>query len=167
VGEKTETARLGRQHFRLRGFDHLPGFAQYSPVRLTADLSGLTARERRMLPKLIAAAAAMDTIYWRQYYPARDSLLGAVSDSNVRRLIVINAGPWDRLHDDQPFVPGVGPERPGAEFYPHDMMKGELDTAIAEAKGNIALRSTYNRRRARSIGKAGGEALPRGLCRSG
>ncbi len=117
--------------------------AQYSPVRLTADMSGLTARERRMLPKLIAAAQAMDTTYWRQYYPARDSLLGAVSDSSVRQFVVINAGPWDRLNDDQPFVSGVGPQPPGAEFYPHDMTKEEFEKALSGTKGDSTLRGTY------------------------
>jgi len=37
--------------------------AQYTPVRLTADLSGLSERERRMIPLLIEAAQEMDTIF--------------------------------------------------------------------------------------------------------
>ena len=40
--------------------------AQYTPVRLTADLSGLSQRERRMIPLLIEAAQEMDSIFWRQ-----------------------------------------------------------------------------------------------------
>ncbi len=116
---------------------------QYTPVRLTADLKSLTADERHMLPKLIDAARAMDTIFWRQVYPARDSLLGAVSDSVLRRLIVINAGPWDRLDGDKPFVPGIGPRPPGAEFYPHDMTKEEFEKAAASGKGGPALKSLY------------------------
>jgi hypothetical protein len=138
-GENTESARA-TSTAAVPENAILSRVEQYSPVRLTADLSGLSARERHMLPKLIAAAAATDTIYGRQYYPGRDSLLGAVSDSNVRRLITINAGPWDRLHDDQPFVSGVGSRPPGAEFYPRDMTKVEFDKA---AKGDSALRSVY------------------------
>ena len=141
--------------------------AQYSPVRLTADLSGLTARERRMLPKLIAAAAAMDTTYWRQYYPARDSLLGAVSDSSVRRLVVINAGPWDRLNDDQPFVSGVGPRPPGAEFYPHDMTKEEFEKALNGTKARLDASARLHCRPPGFRGSPRGEALSRGLRRSG
>jgi hypothetical protein len=124
--------------------------AQYSPVRLTADLSVLTASERRMLPELLAAAATMDTISWRQYYPARDSLLGAVADSNLRRLIVINAGPWDRLRNDEPFVPGIGPRPPGAEFYPHDMTKQDFESAVSR---DSTLRGSYTVVRRDSSGK--------------
>jgi hypothetical protein len=45
--------------------------AQYTPVRLTVDLSGLSERERRMIPLLIRAAQEMDTIFWQQVYPHR------------------------------------------------------------------------------------------------
>ena len=82
--------------------------AQYTTVRLTADLAGLSERERRMLPLLIEAASEMDTVYQHQYYPARDSLLASAQDSATRRFIEINYGPWDRLDGDRPFVPGVG-----------------------------------------------------------
>ena len=105
--------------------------AQYTPVKLTADLSGSLPASDPCSPQLIAAAAAMDTIFWRQYYPARDSLLGALSDSALRRLVIINAGPWDRLADDKPFVLGAGPRPPGVEFYPHDMTKEEFEKAAA------------------------------------
>ena len=66
--------------------------AQYTPVRLTADLSGLSERERRMIPLLIEAAQEMDTIFWQQVYPARDSLLGVVRDSATRQYILVNYG---------------------------------------------------------------------------
>ena len=125
--------------------------SRYTPVRLTADLSKLTPKERRMLPLLIDAARTMDTIFWRQAYPARDSLLGAVSDSSLRRLIVINAGPWDRLDGDKPFVAGVGPRPPGAEFYPHDMSKDEFEKAAAGDRGP-ALRRLYTLVRRDSAG---------------
>ena len=118
--------------------------AQYTPVRLTADLGGLTERERRMIPLLINAAAAMDTVYQQQVYPAKDSLLGALSDSSMRRFVEINYGPWDRLDADRPFVPGVGPRPPGVEFYPHDLTKDEFDHAAAASPAAAqALRSPY------------------------
>jgi hypothetical protein len=101
--------------------------ARYTSVRLTADLSGLSDRERQMIPHLIAAATAMDTVYRQQYYPALDSLLRTVSDDAERRLIEINYGPWDRLDDDRPFVAGVGDRPPGAALYPADASKQELE----------------------------------------
>ena len=84
----------------------------------------------------------MDTIFWRQYYPQRDSLLGTLSDSLTRRYVVINAGPWDRLDDDKPFVPGAGARPPGVDFYPHDMSREEFEKAAA-GKAGAALRGLY------------------------
>jgi hypothetical protein len=101
--------------------------AQYTPVRLTADLSRLSDHERRMLPLLIAAAAAIDTMYRQQYYPALDSLLSTLTDSATRRFVEINYGPWDRLDDDRPFLAGVGERPPGAALYPRDVTKEEVE----------------------------------------
>jgi hypothetical protein len=118
--------------------------AQYTPVRLTADLGGLTERERKMIPLLIEAAQEMDTIFWSQAYPARDSLLATVPDSATRRYVLLNYGPWDRLDDNRPFVSGVGPRPPGGAFYPHDMTKQEFESVAGESSGEgSALRSLY------------------------
>ena len=117
--------------------------AAYTPVRLTADLGGLSEREKRMLPLLIDAAAAMDTIYREQYYRPLDSLLATLTDTDARRFVEINAGPWDRLEDDRPFLPGVGERPKGAELYPHDMTAEEFEKAAASPAAGKALRSTY------------------------
>ncbi|HEY7504827.1 MAG TPA: hypothetical protein VH700_12045 [Gemmatimonadales bacterium] len=118
--------------------------AQYTPVRLTADLSGLSERERRMIPLLIEAAQEMDTIFWQQAYPARDSLLATVRDSATSAYVILNYGPWDRLDDYAPFVPGVGPRPEGGAFYPADMSKEEFEAAAKAAiDGGAALRSHY------------------------
>jgi hypothetical protein len=118
--------------------------AQYTSVRLTADLSALTPKERAMLPLLIEAARIMDGIYWKQTYGNRDSLLSAITDTTLRRYIEVNYGPWDRLADDAPFVPGAGPKPKGAELYPHDMTAEEFEQAAAESPTRAAeLKSLY------------------------
>jgi hypothetical protein len=128
--------------------------AQYTPVRLTADLSGLSERERRMIPLLIEAAQEMDTVFWQQVYPARDSLLPTVRDSASRAYVLLNYGPWDRLEGYAPFVPGVGPRPDGAAFYPADMSKEEFDSAAKAAPdGGAALRSHYTVVRRDSTGR--------------
>jgi hypothetical protein len=114
--------------------DVAAGLAKYTTVRLTVDSSALTPNERRMIPLLIDAADAMDEIYWHQAHGNRDSLLSAVGgDRAMRRFVEINYGPWDRLANDRPFVPGVGPKPAGANYYPRDMTKGEFETAVADA----------------------------------
>ncbi len=128
--------------------------ARYTPVRLTADLGGLSGREREMIPLLIEAAQEMDTIYWQQVYPARDSLLGATADSATREYVVLNYGPWDRLDDNEPFVPGVGPRPPGAAFYPADVTKEEFESAAGVSKAAAAsLRGLYTVVRRDSAGE--------------
>ena len=128
--------------------------AQYTPVRLTADLSGLSERERRMIPLLIEAAQEMDTIFWQQVYPARDSLLGVVRDSATRQYILVNYGPWDRLDENAPFVSAVGPRPDGAAFYPADMSKEEFEAAAKAAPdGGAALHGLYTVVRRDSAGR--------------
>jgi peptidase M49-like protein len=118
--------------------------AQYTPVRLTAELGGLSDKERRMIPLLIEAAQAMDTIFWREVYPSRDSLLQSLGDVDARRYVLLNYGPWDRLDGNRAFVTGVGERPPGAEFYPHDMAKADFETAAAKSTSAAAsLRSHY------------------------
>ena len=119
--------------------------AQYTPVRLTAELGGLSDKERRMIPLLIEAAQVMDTIFWQEVYPARDSLLESVKDAEVQQYVRLNYGPWDRLDGNRPFVPGVGERPPGAEFYPHDLTKEELEAAASKSSGAAAaaLRGQY------------------------
>ncbi len=101
----------------------------FAPVKLTADLSTLSEKERRMLGLFIEAGEIMDDLFWRQTYGDRQALLGRVKDPRARDFVMLNYGPWDRLADNEPFVAGVGPKPPGAEFYPHDMTKEEFERA--------------------------------------
>ena len=98
---------------------------QYTTVRLDADLSGLSDSTRAMLPHLIAAARAMDDVFWVQAYGDRDSLMSGLSEA-ARRYATINAGPWDRLDGNAPFLPGVAAKPAGSNLYPHDLTKDEL-----------------------------------------
>ncbi|MFT2010173.1 dipeptidyl-peptidase 3 family protein [Pontibacter sp. 13R65] len=101
----------------------------YTTVRLTADLSNLSDRERQMIPLLIEAGKIMDEMFWYEAYGKRDSLLSAVSDEAARQFIKINYGPWDRLNNNESFIAGVGPKPDAANFYPHDMTKEEFEKA--------------------------------------
>src|SRR4051812_37824626 len=127
--------------------------SQYVTVSLTTDLGKLSERERQMLPLLMAAARAMDEIFWRQAYGDRPTLLQQIQDASERRYAEINYGPWDRLADNAPFVEGVGPKSPGSNFYPHDMTKEEFQAAASKAGAGRALRSQYTVVRRDSAGQ--------------
>jgi hypothetical protein len=110
----------------------------YASVRLTADLSSLSGRERQMLVPLIRASQIMDDLFWQNAYSGdRAALLGTISDPALRRLVEINYGPWDRLADGAPLLPGVGPRPPGASFYPPDMTREEFEAADLPGKKGL------------------------------
>ncbi|HEX6041554.1 dipeptidyl-peptidase 3 family protein [Longimicrobium sp.] len=117
--------------------------ARYTPVRLTTDLP-LSAADRRIIPLLIDAAREMDALFRQQTYGNVDSLLASIQDPRVRRYAEINYGPWDRLADNAPFVPGVGPKRDGSNLYPADVTKEEFDAQVAAGGARAdSLRGLY------------------------
>lgn len=101
----------------------------YATVELDVDVSSLSATQKEMVSLLIEAAQSMDAIFWEQTYGNRDSLLYAVEDPTLQRLVEINYGPWDRLDDNEPFLDGVGPRPPGANFYPANVPAEEVKEA--------------------------------------
>jgi hypothetical protein len=102
-------------------------FDIYATVRLTADLSQLSERQKQMIPLLIDAAKIMDDLFWHQAWGDKQALLDSIADPRARRFAEINYGPWDRLAGDQPFLEGAGPKPLGANLYPADMSKQEFE----------------------------------------
>lgn len=109
----------------------------YKKVRLTADLTSLSEKEKKMIPKLIEAAQIMDGLFWYEAYGQKDSLLSTIEDEATRAYVKINYGPWDRLDNNKPFIDGVGTKPPGANFYPTDMTKEEFEAANLEGKASL------------------------------
>ena len=109
----------------------------YAPFRLSADISSLSADEQRMLAIFVDAAEIMDGLFWQQAYGDREHLLGGLVDPRTRRFAEINYGPWDRLAENRPFVPGVGAKPEGAGFYPPDMTRDEFERAQLPGKDNL------------------------------
>ena len=114
---------------------------QYATVLLTADVSVLAEADRQVIRRLIEAAEIVDGVFWQQAYgDEEDALALAGGDEAMRRYIEINYGPWDRLRDNEPFVPGVGPKPLGANLYPADMTDEDFEAAAAR---DPAFRSLY------------------------
>jgi hypothetical protein len=117
---------------------------RYTPFRLQTDISALTENERRMLPLLIDAADAMNDLFWRQSWGDKQALMSRIDDPAARRFAELNYGPWDRLDDNAPFIPGIGPKPPGARFYPEDMTKEQFEAAVkASSDKGEALEGLY------------------------
>lgn len=120
--------------------DYAAMIEDYVPVKLEADLSGLSDRQRSILPILIRAARIMDGLFWRQAYGDPEQLLAGIEDPDARQLVEVNYGPWDRLGDNRPLLSGIGEKPPGANFYPRDMTQEEFAEAAAS---DAALESLY------------------------
>src|ERR1700730_17396403 len=88
--------------------------ARFAPVPLTADASALPSGERQALAKLVQAARIVDTLFLRQAWAGNETLLLSLiaDDTPLGRArlhyFLINKGPWSRLDQDAPFIPGVG-----------------------------------------------------------
>lgn len=103
---------------------------EYATVALTADLSHLTDGDKEVVRLLIEAVQPMDEVFWAQTWGDKAAALAlAGDDPAARRFVEINYGPWDRMRDNEPFIAGAGAKPAGANLYPADMTKEELEAA--------------------------------------
>jgi hypothetical protein len=109
----------------------------YAEVPLRANLTGLSAGQRQMLVLMIEASQIMDDLFWRQTFgDGYQKWLASIGVAEQRRFAELNYGPWDRLDDDRPFMPGFGAKPLGSGFYPADMTVEEFEAAdFADKKG--------------------------------
>ncbi|RJF33025.1 dipeptidyl-peptidase 3 family protein [Pseudoalteromonas gelatinilytica] len=110
----------------------------YTDFTLTSDLSHLNDNQKQMVGKLIEASKIMDELFWRQAFGEnKDAFLAKINDEKVQKFADINYGPWDRLNGDQVFLSGYEEKPLGAEFYPSDITKEELNNAIVDDKTGL------------------------------
>jgi hypothetical protein len=110
---------------------------EFASFKLTTDLSVLTEKERQMLPLLIKAAQIMDEIFWIEAYGDKQVVLDSAKDEATKKFVAINYGPWERLKDNEPFIPFFGKKPLGANFYPTDMTKEEFEAFTAKDKASL------------------------------
>ncbi len=101
--------------------------SKFHQVELKTDLSWLSENEREIVKLLLDAANIMDDVFWSQAYGDKEALFAKIENEYAKQFATINYGPWDRLDDNKPFIPGYGPKPLSANFYPHDMTKEEFE----------------------------------------
>jgi hypothetical protein len=110
--------------------------ARFAPVDLKVDVSKLPEHERRALAKMLQAAKLMDALFLRQVWAGNETLLlDLVKDTSPlgrERLhaFLLNKGPWSRLDEARPFIPGVPPKPEAGNFYPADSSKEDVERWI-------------------------------------
>ncbi len=134
-GEEAGTGQSGKKSSGETTIDQR--LEKYVPVRLTADLEGLSDQQKELVRTLIEAGKIMDELFWVEAYGDKEALMERLPDDRFRRFAKINYGPWDRLAGNEPFVEGVGPKPAGANFYPADMSKEEFEAAELPDKASL------------------------------
>ena len=117
--------------------------ARFAPTDISADLSALSPADRRVVAKLVEASKIIDALFLRQAWAGNDAmLLDLVRDQSPAgrarlHYFLINKGPWSRLDHNQPFIAGAPPKPAGANFYPGDASKADLESwlqSLSEAE---------------------------------
>jgi hypothetical protein len=123
--------------------------AQFKPVRMPFDASGLSDRERQMVEQLVAASRALESIYWRQTDPVGLALYKALASNetpaarSVRHYLFINGSRWDLVRENEPFV-GTQKMPPGHYLYPTDLTRAAVDAYVkAHPDAKAALFDPY------------------------
>ena len=110
---------------------------EFVKVKLKADISHLSADQKKMLSYLIDISKIMDDIFWKEAFGEKDELFKEIGNKDLKTFVKINYGPWERLNDNKPFVKGYGAKPAGANFYPEDMTKEEFEQFDAEDKTSL------------------------------
>ena len=127
--------------------------ARFAPTDIGADVSKLSAGDRKVLAKLVEASKIIDALFLRQVWAGNDAMLmDLVRDQTPEgrarlHYFLINKGPWSRLDHNQPFVPGAPAEAGGRELLSAQRVEGgprEVD-AVAARGGASAARPASSR----------------------
>jgi len=124
VAKVSETARLEKMT------------ARFAPTSIRADLSNLSAAEKRVLARLVEASKLLDALFLRQVWVGNEAMMldlarDTTPEGRARlHYFLVNKGPWSRLDHDEVFVPGAPPKPAGANFYPDGATKAELERWI-------------------------------------
>jgi hypothetical protein len=109
--------------------------AKFRRVEMQFHSAGLTAREVKMVGKLVDASRYLEEIYWRQIDPDGLTLYESLASSKnpkdemLRRYLWINASRFDLLDDNKPFV-GTTPMSPGRGFYPQNLTREQIEQYV-------------------------------------
>ena len=117
--------------------DEYSRFDIYAPFTLTSDLSHLSDNQKQMISLLIDAGKIMDSLFWKQAYGDKNTLLDSIKDNKARKFAEINYGPWDRLAANAPFIEGYKTKSKGAQFYPADMTTEEFEKWQQDGKDGL------------------------------
>jgi hypothetical protein len=111
--------------------------ARFKMVQMPFNSTGLTAREKALVEKLVDASRYLDDIYWRQSDPEGLKLYLSLEgsknpkDIELRRFLMINGSRFDLIDNNKPFV-GTAPMPPGRGFYPVGITREQIEQYVTQ-----------------------------------
>ncbi|HUJ96517.1 MAG TPA: hypothetical protein VLW84_14700 [Terriglobales bacterium] len=137
--------------------------AKFRRVEMPYNSSAFTARENKMVEKLVDACRYLEDIFWRQTDPEGLALYKSLEgkktpqDDLLRQYLWINASRFDLIDEHKPFV-GSAPMPLGGGFYPEGVTRAEIEHYVKDhpdQKAAIYSNTTVVRRRGSRM-----EAIP-------
>ncbi len=78
--------------------------ARWKPTGMPYHPETLSARERQVVDKLVAASREIEAIYWQQSDPEALELYKTTKDPNLRLFLFMNGARFDLIDENKPFV---------------------------------------------------------------
>jgi hypothetical protein len=128
--------------------------ARFRRVEMPFHSSALSAREQKLVEKLVHACSYLEQIFWRQSDPEALSIYHALTESKnpqdeeLRRYLWINASRYDLTDNNKPFL-GATPAPPGRGFYPEGLTRKQIEEYVKahpEKRAQIYSTTTVIRR---------------------
>jgi hypothetical protein len=117
--------------------------AKWKTVQMPYDPSGLDARQRQMVDKLVEASRCMESIYWQQSDPAALELYRSTKDPKLKRLLAIHGSRYDLIDENKPFAASK-PIPPGRNLYPEGLTRQQIEAYVrAHPAEKEAIYSSY------------------------
>lgn len=114
--------------------------AKFRSVAMPFNTRGLSAREVKMVRKLVEAGQYLESIYWRQSDPEGLSLYQTLAgcprstEKQIRHFLLVNGSRYDLLEGNKPFLANTA-YPPGRALYPTGITQKEIDDYIAAHPG--------------------------------
>jgi hypothetical protein len=111
--------------------------AKFRRVRMPFNRTGLTARDQKLVRKLVEACGYLESIFWRQSDPEALALYQSLAastnprDVKLRTYLKLNASRFDLIDENKPFV-GTDPTPPGRGFYPAGLTREQVEQYVKE-----------------------------------
>ncbi len=106
---------------------------KFAPVQIGKHTENLTAEENAIVEKLVDACRQLEPVFWKQCWSGslalRERLSKKKSDRDKLHYVMINAGPFERVRENRPFI-GKTSKPPGAGFYPDDLTKKQFENYV-------------------------------------